>query len=191
MVIQEQHRLYTAIELGNLPDDGKRYELVRGDLLVMPLYKRLHSILTTHLITLLGTYIRAHDLGEITNECGYWLAENPDTVRTPDVAFTTKARIPPLIDEYDRIAPDLVVEVLSPGNTVDDMNDKIAEYFAAGVRQVWLFSAKNRTIHVYRSPKAIIVLDESDVLDGGDALPGFSVAVRDIFAVLPDKEKGK
>ena len=188
MVVQAQH-LYTAADLAHLPDDSKRYELVRGELIEMPPPKRSHGIITSHLIILLGTFIRAHDLGEINNETGYRLAEDPDTVRAPDIAFISKARIPPLTDEYDQVLPDLVVEVLSAGNTVEDMDDKIAEYFAAGVRQVWLFSAKNHTIRMHRSPKQITILDANDVLDGGDILPGFSVSVRDIFAVLPDEEK--
>jgi len=148
--------------------------------------KRLHAIITARLIFLLASYVYAHDLGEISTEGGYQLDDTPDSVRAPDVAFVTKARITPIVEGYEPNPPDLAIEVISPSNTADEMNEKIAEYFAAGVQQVWLVYPTTRTIQIYTSLKQIIGLDVTDTLESDTLLPGFSVPVRDIFAVLPD-----
>ncbi len=184
MTVQE--RLYTAADLAHLPDDGTRFELVRGELIEMPPPKRIHGRLVARLILLIGAFISERRLGEILAESGFMLAESPDTVRAPDVAFISNARLKPATNDYDRVAPDLAVEVVSPGNTVGMMHDKIAQYFAAGVRQVWLVFPESRAVHVYRSAKQVTILDGSDMLDGGDVLPGFSVPVSAVFADLTD-----
>src|SRR5262249_14150410 len=124
------------------------------------------------------------DLGQVVAEIGYQLSENPDTVRAPDVSFMAKARVTPRTSDYDKTAPDLAVEVASPGNTASDLNEKISEYFEAGGRQVWVFYPKTRTIYLYTSHLKVKILSGDDTLDGGEVLPGFRVKVADIFAVL-------
>lgn len=182
-----QERLYTVEDLEKLLDDGKRYELVRGELIVMPPPKREHGLVTIYVGSLILNFVISHNLGQVTTESGYHLFENPDTVRAPDIAFIAKNRVPPLTSEYDKIAPDLAVEVVSPSNTADDLNDKITQYFEAGVQLVWLVYPKTRTVYVYRSVKDVMVLDQNDTLDGGNVLPGFSVPVREFFSQLPAK----
>lgn len=179
-----QERLYTAEDLMALPDDDNRYELDEGTLIVMPPPKREHGLVVLEISALIRNHVRASDLGEVVAEIGYLLRENPDTVRAPDVSFTAKARVVPRTDEYDRVPPDLAVEVASPGNTTEDMIEKIEQFFDAGVRQVWVLYPKRRVVYVYISRDDVKILRGEVVLQGGDILPGFEVKVSDIFMVL-------
>ncbi len=182
-------RLYTASDLKALPDDGRRYELDRGRLIVMPPPKREHGLVVLEIAALVRNHVRAHDLGQVSAEIGYLLGKDPDTVRAPDVSFTAQARVAPLKDEYDHVPPDLAIEVASPGNTTSDMIEKIEEFFEAGVRQVWVLYPRRRVIYVYTAPDNVSILRDEAMLQGGDVLPGFAVSVRDIFAVLGDTER--
>ena len=80
------------------------------------------------------------------------------------------------------MAPDLVVEVLSKGNTPREMNRKLDEYFRAGVRLVWYVDPKRRQVRVFTDREHSVVLGEDDQLEGGDVLPGFTLSIRDWFA---------
>jgi Uma2 family endonuclease len=182
MAVQE--RLYTAKDLDNLPDDGHRYELDRGELVIMPPAKKEHGLVVLKASRLLGNHVEVNDLGEVMAEIGYKLESDPDTVRAPDISFISKARMAPLTGEYEEIAPDLAVEVASPGNTVSDMNQKILQYFEAGVRLVWVIFPKTRMVHVYYAADKITVLKGDAMLEGGDVLPGFSVRLSELFTVL-------
>ncbi len=184
-----QERLITRHDLERLPDDGRRFELVRGELIEMPPTKRQHGFLMIRLIKLLSIHVDDHDLGELIDNSGYLLAEDPDTVRAPDIAFTRKARLTPMTDEYERTVPDLAIEIVSPSNSAADLQDKVQQYFEAGVQQVWLFFPKRESVHIYRSPKDVIVLDVNDTLDGGALLPGFALKVSDVFAGLHKDDK--
>jgi len=188
MVAQE--KLYTVADLDALPDDDKRYELDRGRLIVMPPPKPEHGLVVSRMDRFIGNHVDANHLGRVLAESGYQLSSHPDTVRAPDISFTSNARLQPLTGEYLQVAPDLAVEVASPGNTVDDMNQKIEQYFAAGVRLVWVLYPKTRTIYVYTSARKVTILGLEDTLEGGDVLPGFAVSVREIFAVLDTSEAG-
>ncbi len=179
-----RERLYTVEDLEKLPDDDKRYELDQGVLIEMPPPKREHGLVFAELLALIHNHVRANDLGQVVGETGYQLSENPDTVRAPDIAFTAKARVTPRTGEYDRTAPDLAVEIASPGNTADELNQKVVQYFEAGVRQVWVLYPRTRLIYVYTSARRVTILGEEDTLSSGDVLPGFTVTVRDIFTVL-------
>ena len=103
----------------------------------------------------------------------------------PDVAFASWDRFPgrkrPKVAIPD-LAPDLVVEVLSKGNTRAEMRRKLGEYFAAGVRLVWLVHPRKRTVRVYTSVEHSVLLKEGQSLDGGDVLPGFALALEELFA---------
>src|SRR5258708_32109357 len=101
MVVQE--RLYTAKDLEKLPDDGNRYELNRGELIVMPPAKKEHGLVVSQANRLLGNHVVEKDLGEVVAEIGYLLERDPDTVRAPDISFISKARMAPLTVEYEAI----------------------------------------------------------------------------------------
>jgi Uma2 family endonuclease len=182
MAVQE--RLYTAEELLALPRDNKRYELVEGKLIEMSPTGKPHGRLTVRIGGLLDAHAEKYDLGQAYGaETGFQVAENPDTVYGIDVAFVSKARAQKG-EGYFKGAPDLAVEVVSPGNSKEEIHKKIVNYFGTGCRLVWVFYSKSRAVYVYTSPNEIKVLNAEDVLDGGDVLPGFSVKLTDIFSAL-------
>jgi Uma2 family endonuclease len=117
-------------------------------------------------------------------EVGFVLEHDPDTVRAPDVAFVTAARVPDATSrgKYFDGAPDLAVEVVSPGDTAAEVLEKVQEYLAAGCQMVWVIESKTRTVVSYRPDGSAKVLREDDQLSGEDVLPGFSVPVRRVFA---------
>lgn len=109
------------------------------------------------------------------------------TVRAPDVAFVSREQLPDgkfPTEAYPSFSPDLVVEVLSPGNTKAEMSRKRVEYFHSGTRLVWMVDCANRSVAVYTSPSAVRILNEEDTIDGGEVLPEFSSPVADFFSDL-------
>jgi Uma2 family endonuclease len=184
MVIQDQ--LFTADELLMLPHDKHRYALIEGTLIEMSPTDITHGRLTSRIAALLDVFVSEQKLGQVYGaETGFKLSSNPDTVYGADAAFVTKARAQ-YGEGYFLGAPDLAVQVVSPGNSQIELHKKIAGYFDAGTRIVWVVYPKSRVVYVYRSAGEITVLNEGDSLEGLAVLPGFSVKVRDIFAVLDE-----
>jgi Uma2 family endonuclease len=175
----------TATELDVLarPDGEKRLcELVDGVLVEKPV-GYYESLLAVLLIVYLHRHVDAHDLGIVLGaDAPLRLA--PGQVRLPDVSFVSWDRFPgrrlprqPIPD----LAPDLAVEVLSPGNTEAEMARKLRDYFAAGCRLVWYVYPDDRTVRVHTDPGTVRTLRGDDVLDGGDVLPGFRLSLREWF----------
>ena len=109
----------------------------------------------------------------------------PGLVRIPDVAFISWKRFPKKKrkrGEIPTVVPDLVVEVLSKGNTPREMARKLDEYFRAGVTSVWYVDPKRRKVRIYTARNHSIVLGEDEQLEGGDVLPGFTLSIREWFA---------
>ncbi len=182
-----QDKLYTADDLLKLSaaDDSKRYELDRGVLIEMAPTGETHGILVNEIAYVITTFVRAGNWGRVTAaETGFLLSENPAIVRAPDIAFTSRDRLQPRTDKYPRVAPDLAVEVISPGDSQPEIHEKVVEYFRAGTRLVWVVYPRSRAIYVYHAPTQITVLGVEDTLDGGDVLPGFTVKIGNLFAVL-------
>lgn len=176
--------LMTAEDLLHMPKDDMRYELVDGELITMSPTKLRHGVIASRIDRRLGTYVEAHDLGEVlTAEAGFVMQRDPDHVRAPDVAFIAREHLPAEEewDDYGERAPDLAVEVISPDDKVKDIQTKVAEYFAAGAQLLWLVYPWARQVMVYRSPTDVQVLTEEDELDGGDVLPGFTCPLAAIF----------
>ena len=122
---------FTAEDLLRMPDDGFRYELVRGELRKMAAAGHQHGRIAINVTTPLDQYVRAHNLGVVyAAETGFKLASNPDTVRAPDVAFIRRERVEEVGDVggYWPGAPDLVVEVISPSDTYSEVEEKILEW---------------------------------------------------------------
>lgn len=183
-------RLMTADELLTMPHseygNDYRFELVKGELKKMSPTKPMHGIVTARLTVAVGQHVEAEDLGEVFGaETGFLVERDPDTVLAADVAFVTHERLATIenIEKFMPFAPDVAVEVLSPSNTVDEIDDKIAAYFAAGTRLVWVANHRRRTLKVYRSTNDILILGETDTLDGGDVLPGFSYSLAKLFTI--------
>lgn len=176
----------TADELLTMPDDGFRYELAKGELKRMSLTGDEHGSITMDLAFALYQYVKLHNLGRVyAAETGFKLESDPDTVRAPDIAFVRRERIEASgrVQGYRSGAPDLAVEVLSPGNRKREMKEKVEEYFAAGARLVWIVNPKSKTVTVHRSATDSVTLVEKDILDGGEVVPGFQISVSEIFAL--------
>ena len=176
--------LITADELLRMPYDGKRYELIEGELIEMAPAGFRHTNIGARIIGLLFQHTDKNDLGELMNaDGGIFLQRDPETVRVPDVGFISKERLPPgeAPTGFIDIIPDLVVEVVSPSDRAGQVQAKIEQWIEHGVKLVWLVYPECRSIMVYRSLSEVQVLHEGDTLTGGPVLPGFSCAVSDIF----------
>ena len=129
-------------------------------------------------------FVKAHRLGVVVGaETGFKLASDPDTVLGPDVAFVLKKRIPAKGIEKGFFPgpPDLAVEVMSPSDTAEEVEEKVRIYLDAGPRMVLVANPKLRTLTVYRSLKKIRILTSADTFDGDDLIPGFRIPVAEIF----------
>jgi Uma2 family endonuclease len=178
-------QLMTADDLWRLPNDGMRHELVKGVLHTMPPAGFEHGVVGLNLSTPLDQHVRANRLGiVVAAETGFLIATNPDTVRGPDIGFVRQDRIQAtgIPKKYWPGAPDLAVEVVSPNDTVFEVDDKVQEWLDAGTRLVWVVNPKGRTVTVHRPGATPIILTVNDLLDGEQVVPGFSIRVADIFA---------
>ena len=184
MAIEQQKNELTAEELFVLPDDGWRYELVRGELRHIPPTGMQHGQIASRLNQRLAAYVEAHNLGAVfTAEAGFRLAQHPDTVRAPDVTFIARERIPAegVPTGYWPGAPDLAVEVVSPSDRFDEVVEKVAEYLAAGTRLVWVVHPRTQTVMVYRASGEVQLLRDHEELSGEGVLPGFACVVSALF----------
>jgi Uma2 family endonuclease len=177
---------FTADQLLALPSGmGKRYELVAGELRVMSPAGWEHGEIVYNLQTLLGHFIRENRLGQgFGAETGFMLRRNPDTVRAPDFAFIAKQNLPKSRpnEAYWPGAPDLAVEVLSPGDTTGEVDEKIQEWLAAGCKAVWVVDPQLQTVTVYQSTTNVQLRTADETLTGDPVVPGFSCAVSELFS---------
>lgn len=175
----------TADELLALPTGmGQRYELVAGELRVMSPAGWRHGGVADSVAALLAPYIRKHMLGRgFAAETGFLLRRNPDTVRAPDYAFVSNARLPKSepAEAYWPGAPDLAVEVLSPSDTFGEVAEKVDEWLSSGCLVVWVIDPKLQTITIYESLTNVRILAVGDTLQGDPVLPGFSCDVSQLF----------
>jgi Uma2 family endonuclease len=178
-------KVVTANELLAIPDDGFRYELLKGKLVRMSPTGHDHGVVAMNIAGPLHQHVKDNNLGAVFSaETGFIIHENPDTVRAPDVAFVERKRIRQAgkVHGYWRGAPNLAVEVVSPSDTVGSVEEKVKEWLEAGVSLVWVASPKLRTVVVYRSLSEIVTLTEEGILEGGGCVPGFKLAIAEIFA---------
>ena len=173
----------TIEEFERLPDEPSRLELVRGHVVREPPAGFEHCGIGVQIATRLNTYVRQHALGKVVaGEPGFVLFDDPPTVRAPDVAFVARDRLPADPRGFPRLAPDLAVEIVSPSNTLSEIQDKIFDYLDAGTRLVWVVEPRGRTVTVYRSRDDIRILTSSQEIEGGEVLRGFRVEVSEFFA---------
>jgi Uma2 family endonuclease len=145
-----------------------------------------HGTLAAFLTVELGTFVRARGLGRVYVEVGYRLFTNPDTVRGPDVSFVSRERAAtqPRRKGFIHGIPDLAVEIASLDKTMAELAVKAAEYLEAGTPLVWVVDPEPRQVHVYGRGLPTRILSEADTLDGGEVLPGFTLALARLFAEL-------
>ena len=175
----------TAQQLAEMPDDGYRYELVRGEIRKMAPSFEEHGLVSANIAGDLIPYVRRNGLGRvIIAETGYLLESDPDTVRAPDVSFIRQDRVSPPGQRRSFVqgAPDLAFEVLSPGNRPGPMAEKVADYLATGCRMVVVVDPVLRTATLHFPGQEPQVLSEADTLDGGEVVPGWQMPIGEIFA---------
>lgn len=183
-------RAITAEELFNMPNDGMGYELVKGELRrkgephEMSPTGFKHGAIVARLTGALVQHVEAHQLGEVTGaETGFKLTSNPDTVRAPDLGFVKRERIPAgeLTEKFWPGAPDLAVEVISPNDTLYEVDEKVEDYLASGVLLIWIVNPKRRMVMVYRPDSEPQIMIEDEILDGLDVVPGFQYKIARLF----------
>jgi Uma2 family endonuclease len=182
-VAEAPRALLTAEQALEWAGEG-RWELVRGEVQEMPPAGWEHGVQSASLAHYLWDHVKKNDLGQVlTNDPGFLVARNPDTVRAPDIAFIPKSKVPATLPKgWITVVPDLVVEVISSNDRWSKVQDKIAEWLRFGVRTIWVADAESRSISVYRPDQPLRVLTEQDTLEGEGIVPGFSLPVREVFA---------
>ena len=175
----------TAGQLADLPDDGLRHELVRGELRMMSPAGFRHGRVALRVGARLEAHVERHALGVVVAaETGFRIARSPDTVRAADAAFVATARLPP--EEEQRsfldLAPDLVVEVVSPSDRAGEVLGKTHQWLAAGVLLVWVVYPEQRLVTVHAAGGPVSQVGDGGLLDGGDVLPGLRLPVAELFA---------
>ena len=178
---EPRSRETTAEECFALQEEGYRVELQAGFLVEEPRPVARHAITLARLSRILEPIAGASG-GRVVPGMDLILARRPDTVRAPDIAVFTRQQWSTVDPDrpYEGVA-ELVIEVLSPSNRPGDVHAKIADYLAAGVSMVWVVDPWRCTVRSYRSLLAPVVLRADDRLDGGAALPGLDLRVRDVF----------
>ena len=167
-----------------LPENHDRlFEFIAGEIVEVvsnPLSSNIGAILNAFI----NIFVLQHNLGHVTGADGGYKIGRERYI--PDVGFISyqRQRVLMHVDGYNPLAPDLAVEVLSPGNVDVDMDVKIANYLAAGT-VVWRVKPLEQQIAVFVPDKPVTVLGINDVLDGGNVLPGFALPLRDIFRTPP------
>ena len=178
-----QEKLITGEELYRMPDVNP-CELIDGRIVPISPTGSRHGIIEGNFFEAIKGFVRQHKLGKAqSGEVGIFTRRNPDRVRAADVLFISNERYAQLKDRegYLDVAPELVVEILSPDDTVQKMTQKLREYFAVGVRLVWVADPDARVVYAYRSLTDVREFKDEATLMGDDVLPGFEVPVASLF----------
>lgn len=166
------------------PDSDREYEIVNGQTEVKEMASALHGGVTARLIIRLGGYAEANQLGSVyTPDTTFMIGRNE---RLPDIGFVSAERFPAEGEPAGKweIVPDLAIEVISPNDIWDKVNQKRHDYFAAGVREVWLISLEAREAQLWTSPFSVQPVSENDDLVSETLLPGFRCRLGDLFQAL-------
>lgn len=182
--------LVTAEQLQAYDAAGLRTELVRGRLLIREPAGYAHGRVAARLLSRLCAFVdrdqadrmAPHPLGDVlAAETGFTLQRNPDTVRAPDVAFVAWHRRPMAATGFAEMAPDLAVEVLSPGDRPSDVLTKVADWLGAGAVLVWIVDPARRQVRVYRADGSESIVEDGGSVSGESTLPGFVLMLARLF----------
>ena len=174
--------LITGEELAKLGNLG-RCELVEGRLVPISPTGDEHSGVEAAFGAILREFVRAHKLGKVrVGEVGMYVRRHPDSVRGADAIYISNERYAQKQPKsYLDVAPELVVEIMSPDDSWSEVMQKLREYFAIGVRLIWVADPRSRRVYAYRSMTDIREFAEEAELPGDDVLPGFAVHVAQLF----------
>lgn len=177
-----EEKLITGEELFAM-SDAELCELVEGKIVPMSPTGELHGGIENAFGTELRLFVRAHNLGKVrVGEVGIYIQRNPDTIRAADVLFISNERYAQKkSSSYLDVAPELVVEVLSPADSLSEVMQKLREYFSIGVQLVWIADPQAKIVYAYRSTTDVREFTADDELPGDDVLPGFAVKVAALF----------
>jgi Uma2 family endonuclease len=177
-----EERLLTVDDLFAMAEEGHRLELIDGKLLRMAPTGFEHSWLLGRLSAPLILYVESNQLGYVgVGDPGFILARDPYTYLAPDLAFIRSNRMSPKISRIPELVPDLVVEVISPSDSFNDVTAKVSIYLARGVQAIWVVQPPLERVLVYRPDEPVQELGLNDVLTGDDIVPGFRIPVTSIF----------
>ena len=174
----------TAEQLLEMDDDGLRRELVRGEVREEPLADFEHGRVAVRVGARISEHVEAIAAGVVVAAgTGFRTSRDPDTVRAPDAAFVSTAQLPPEDERhgFPDLAPDLVVEVVSPSDRAGDVLGKAMAWVEAGVRLVWVVYPDQHLVVVHGSDGSVEQVRAGGTLDGADVLPGLRIAVDDLF----------
>lgn len=171
-------------------DNEALYEVIDGQRVELPPMSIYAVRVASRLVSKLNQFGNVDDLGEVVSEGLFRLPLARPRNRRPDVAFVSYERWPknrpvPETDNAWDVVPNLAVEVVSPGDLMDELMDKLDEYFQAGVELVWVVYPRHRLIYVYTSLTQVNGLARTDTLDGGKVLPGFQLPLASLFQESP------
>lgn len=180
-------KIWTDAEFMALNQDGHRYEIVNGELIDMGNSGAKHGYVAIVLSAALFNHVSKEKLGAMFDSSTAFKMKSGNK-RSPDISFVAKERLQGLEELPDGFlegAPHLAIEILSPGNTVEEIDNKIVEYFDNGSRLVWVINPKQKYVLVYKSSQEPDrLLKSTDSLDGEDVVPGFSIPIADLFQKL-------
>ncbi len=182
-MISTEKKVWTDEELMALPKDGHRYELVNQELVDMGNSGMEHGYVACILVSLLTTFVQQHKLGAVCDSSTAFTLKNGNK-RSPDVSFVARDRLKGLKRPprgFFQGSPDLAVEILSPRNTVEEIHEKIVEYFENDTRLVWVIHPDEKYVLVYHGTEPDRFLRSQDLLDGEAIVPEFSMAVAELF----------
>ena len=176
---------FTYDDFVNFPDDGKRHEIIDGEHYVTPSPNTSHQRIATNLTVAIGSYLKRHLVGEVFAAPFDVVFSNLDVVE-PDVLYISRERSGILTDQHVSGAPDLVVEILSPGTRKTDEVTKRKLYERSDVRDYWVVDPELELVKIYRRLEGRFSKAAELALERGDALttpllPGFSAALADLF----------
>jgi len=183
---QTRAKVWTDEEFMALPDDGNCYEIVNGELVNVGNSGMEHGNIGIFLGGLIEIFVRQHRLG-VTCDSSTAFKLKAGNKRSPDVSFVGKERLIGLTrlpKGFFEGAPDLAVEIISPGNTFEEIHTKIEEYFESGTKLLWVIHPDEKFVLVYHSPQPDCLLKSNDILDGEDVILNFKVSVSELFRTL-------
>ena len=179
-----KNKLLTAEDLLRLHSQGVKGELIDGVLHRKVSAGKRHARLAIRIGGEFDRHVRRNRLGQVGGtDGGVFVSRNPDTVREPDIYFVSAERLPleDQSDGYLEVVPELVVEIVSPSDSEQDVREKIAMWLELGVSMALEVRPATRTIEVHCPGVPAVTLTGNEVLDGGDVLPGFSLPLGEIF----------